>query len=415
MNILMANANWFPSGGDWTYVSSVCDLYIKNGHNVIPFSMSNSKNFSSEYDKYFVTNINYNELNQNKSLPNILKALYKSIYSKEAIIKLNNLLDEHHIDIAQLNNIHNIHTPAIIPVFKKRNIPVVWRVLDYKILCPNRTFLSNQNICEKCFKTKYYNCFINKCKKNSYSASLLTTIESYYNKLMPYYDMVDYYLFQSEFSRDLFVKYGFDIKKTAIIENPYDLNNHMLQETKTNIVNNPYILYFGRISKEKGIFTLYDAVKKLPNIKLIIIGDGPDLTESINYIKNSFINNIEFVGPLWGKDLEPYIQNCEFVVLPSEWYEPNPYVVLQTFSYGKTIVATAIGGLTNMIENDFNGILCNVKDADNLAIAINELFNNKNKLKFLGINARKTVELKYSPYSYYQKTIDIFTNLINKE
>lgn len=414
MNILMANANWYPSGGDWTYVSSVCDIYKKNGHNIIPFAMLNSRNIPTEYDKYFLTNINYNELNNNKSIHNIFKAIYKSIYSKEAISKLNNLLDENQVDIAQLNNIHNIHTPSIIPVFKKRSIPVVWRILDYKILCPNRTFLSNQTICEKCFKTKYYNCFLNKCKKNSYSASFLTTLESYFNKLMPYYDLVDYFLFQSEFSRDLFVKYGFDVKKTSIIENPYDINDHILQEKKIKDVSNPYILYFGRISKEKGIFTLYDAVKKLPNIHLKIIGDGPDLAESINYIQNYSINNIEFVGPIWGKDLEPYIENCEFVVLPSEWYEPNPYVVLQTFSFGKTIVATAIGGLTNMIENDFNGILCNFKDANNLATAINDLFYNKNKLKFLGINARKTVELKYSPNSYYNKTIDIFTNLINK-
>lgn len=412
MNILIATANWYPSGGDWTYIESICKLYESKGHKIIPFAMSDVRNFKTDYDKYFVNNINYSELNKNKNLRSTLKVLTNSIYSFEAVNKVKLLLKENKIDIAQLNNIHNIHTPAIINQLKKNKIPIVWRVLDYKILCPNRTFLSNDRLCEDCFKSKYYNCFLNKCKKNSYPASLITTIESYFNKMMPYYNDVDIYSFQSEFSRDMFIKYGFDIKKTEVIENPYDCDNIIPNFSSMN--NNKYILYFGRISKEKGLYTLYDAMRIIPDIKLKIVGNGPDFEDSLAYIQLNNISNIEFVGPKWGDDLMPFIKDCEFVVLPSEWYEPNPYVVLQSFAFGKPVVATNIGGLKDMIINNINGILIRPNDSSDLSSSIKELYFDKNKILDLGKSARIMLEIKYNPIKYYNKSIDLYNTLILK-
>jgi glycosyltransferase involved in cell wall biosynthesis len=412
MNILLANASWYPSGGDWTYIESICKLYESNGHSIIPFAMDDRRNNFNSYNKYFIENINYNELNKHKSFKNSFKVLTSSIYSFDAIKKIKKLLYENPIDIAQLNNIHNIHTPAIISEIKKYKIPIVWRVLDYKIICPNRTFLSNGIVCEACFKSKYYNCLINKCKKNSYSASLITTIESYFNKLMPFYNNVDMYLFQSQFSRDMFIKYGFDIKKTAIIENPYDC---VLPVNDINFLNeNRYILYFGRISKEKGIFTLYDAMKQIPNIKLRVVGDGPELESSISYTLQNNIENIEFLGAKWGDELSPYIKNCEFVVVPSEWYEPNPYVILQSFSYWKPVVATNIGGLKDMVIDNVNGKLVKPNDSNDLSNSIIDLFYNKEKIIDLGKNARNLLETKYNSKNYYKKSMELFDILLKK-
>ncbi len=412
MNILIATANWYPSGGDWTYVESICKIYENNGHNIIPFAMSDDRNFKTKYEKYFINNINYNDLNKNKNIKSVIKVLSSSIYSCDAVNKINLLLEENRIDIAQLNNIHNVHTPAIIKPLKKNRIPIVWRVLDYKILCPNRTFLSNDKICEECFKSNYYNCFLNKCKKNSYSASFVTAIESYFNKIMPYYKDVDMYTFQSEFSRDLFVKYGFDIKKTKIIENPFDSENIYTDNISEN--EDRFILYFGRISKEKGLFTLYDAMKNIPKIKLKIVGNGPDLQASLEYAKTNNISNIEFVGAKWGKELLPYIKQCDFVVVPSEWYEPNPYVVLQSFSFSKPVVATNIGGLKDMIHNNINGLLVNYKDSIDLSAKINQLYNDKESILHFGKNAKVLLESKYNPINYYKTSIQLFNNLINK-
>lgn len=410
MNILVANWTWFPSGGDWTYIESICKLYESKGHKIIPFSVNNSRNFHSEYNNFFINSVEYNKMYDKLSISSAINTIQKSVYSFEAKKKLQLLLKETKVDVAQLHNISSYHTPSIIPVLNNAKIPIVWRILDYRLICPNSTFLSNGKICEKCYKHKYYNCITNKCKKNSVLASTLFAIESYSFYLGQYKNLVDIFLFQSEFTRDMFVKYGFDIKKTKIIENSFDYSN-----INPNYKGEEYILYFGRISQEKGIKTLIDSMKQLPNIKLKIVGDGPEYKNYVNYVNSSGLNNISFLGPLWGKDLEPIISNCEFVIVPSEWYEPSPYVVLQSFAYGKPVIASKIGGLQDLIVNDINGILFNYGDTKCLASTINLLMNNKSHIREMGINARKILEQKYNSERYYNDSIDVFSNLIQSK
>jgi len=409
MNLLMVNATWYPSGGDWTYIDSICRIYEQNGIKIIPFAMKHERNFETPYSKYFVENVDYKELNKDKSLKNGLRVLTKSIFSIEAQKKLELLLSENDVNIVQLNNIHNVQTPSIIPVLKKKKIPIVWRVLDYKLICPNRTFLSNDTICESCFKTKYYNCTLKKCKKQSVLASMVASLESYVYSLLPYYNQVDQYLFQSEFTRDQFIKYGFDPAKAAIIENPYDA-----VAVDPNYSGNNYILYFGRISSEKGMTTLYEAMRLIPDIKLKIIGDGTALEEGINYVRDLGINNIEFLGPMWGKELEVVLSACDFVVLPSEWYDPSPYVVLQSYSFGKPVIATRIGGLQDMIIHDKTGKLVEIKNSKDLSSSISTLFNDKQMISEFGKNARALLLEKYSTNRYFDFTKSIFDKLLTK-
>jgi len=409
MNILVANWTWYPSGGDWTYIESICKLYESKGHNIIPFSLNNEKNFVTNYDKYFLDEINYKIFYNKINLTKGIKSAIKSIYSFEAKEKLKLLLSDNKVDIAQLNNISNYQTPSIIPVLKDFKIPIVWRILDYRLICPNSTFLSKDKICENCYNHKYYNCILKKCKKNSLLASALLAIESYAYYVMPLYKDVDMFLFQSEFTRDMFVKYGFDIKKTQIIENPYDCTNVQPKYEGEN-----YILYFGRISKEKGILTLIKAMKEIPNVNLKVVGDGPEYDYYLNYIVENSIKNISFLGPKWNEELKPIIEDCEFVIVPSEWYEPSPYVVLQSFSYGKPVVCANMGGLNDLIVNNTNGLIFKAGDEFNLSKTIINLLKDKQLISKMGKNARIILENKYSPEKYYDNTMQVFTNLINK-
>jgi glycosyltransferase involved in cell wall biosynthesis len=408
MNILVANWTWFQSGGDWTYIDSICKLYESRGHNIIPFSVKNENNFKTPFDKYFLTGIDYKVYYNKLTLKTGFNLLLKTIYSTEAKEKLKLLISENKVDIAQLNNINDYHTPSIIPVLKKAKIPVVWRILDFKLICPNNTFLSHGKVCESCYKHKYYNCILKKCKKSSLLASTLMAMESYFYYLMPNYRMVDMFLFQSEFTRDMFVKYGFDIGKTHIIENPFNY-----QDIKPKYSGAKYILYFGRISAEKGILTLLKAMKSLPEIELKIVGNGPEYDSYVDFISQNFMSNVSFLGPKWNKDLEPYIENCEFVIVPSEWYEPSPYVVLQAFSYGKPVVASNIGGLKDLVIDKTTGSLFKVGDEDSLANSILYLYNDKELIREMGENSRLQVEIKNNPDRYYTDTMSIFNKLIN--
>jgi glycosyltransferase involved in cell wall biosynthesis len=215
------------------------------------------------------------------------------------------------------------------------------------------------------------------------------------------------FLFQSEFTRDMFVKFGFDVKKTHIIENSYDCT-----EIQPNYKGDNYILYFGRISKEKGIQTLLKAMILLPGIHLKIVGNGPELEIYEKYAIENSLTNVSFLGPKWGEELDPIIKNCEFVIVPSEWYDPSPYVVLQSFAHGKPVLASNIGGLKDLIINNENGLLFTPGDSNNLSETICNLLLDKKSIQMMGENARKILEFKNNPERYYEDTMNVFTNLI---
>jgi glycosyltransferase involved in cell wall biosynthesis len=406
MDILMVNASWYPSGGDWTYLESICKIYSSRGHNIIPFAMKDDRNQSTKYDNFFLENINYSDLNKNKTISNSIKVISRSIYSFEAKRKIEILISENHIDLVQLNNIHNIHTPSIISVLKKKKIPIVWRVLDYKLICPNRTFLSGDTICQKCFSNRYYQCVLNKCKKDSLSASIITAAESYFYNLFPYKNDVDAFMFQNEFMKELFIQYGFDKNKCHVIENPYDCSLDIPQYE-----GNDYILYFGRLSNEKGIMTLLDSMKKLQDIKLKIVGNGPILEDALRFVECNRLENVEFLGAKYGEDLDSILKDALFTVVPSEWLEPSPYVVLQSYAHGKPVLANDIGGLTNLVKDGITGMLSKMKDIDSLTYCIRSMYDDRENTRSMGINARQLVESLYNPERYYTSTMKLFNSL----
>ena len=173
MKILVVNWSWYPTGGDWTYISNVQKLYEKHGHEIIPFSTINEKNVATTPPAYFINSPDYKQLNKKKNLFNGLKVVKNSIVSFEALKKMDQVLAENDIKIAHLHNIHHYITPAIIWKLKKAGVKVIWSLHDYKIICPESLFISNGKICEKCIKGSFFHCALNKCKKNSLSASIL--------------------------------------------------------------------------------------------------------------------------------------------------------------------------------------------------------------------------------------------------
>jgi glycosyltransferase involved in cell wall biosynthesis len=407
MNILMVNWSWYPTGGDWTYIDSVKKIYEAAGHKIIPFSMQNSSNIPNDYESYFIKNIDYNALNKNKSLINGFNTLIKATYSFEAKRKIKKMLDDYSIDIVQLNNITNSITPSIIPVIKEKGIPIVWRVLDYRLICPNAYLFTQGEVCEACINHKYYNCIKNKCKKKSILASSVAALCSYFYSIVPYYKFIDVFSFQSEFTRDMFIKFGFDKSRTSIIENPYDCTL-----IAPEYHNQGYFLYFGRIERVKGIYTILDAMKKIPEIKIKIVGDGSEKAQAEEYAQKLNLKNVEFLGSKWGHELIPILQNSKAVLVPSEWHEPSPYVVLQAFSYGKPVIASRMGGLNDLMVDNKNGLVFESTNVQQLCEKIETLENNDGLVKSLGMAARKHLENVHNPSRYYDFTIDLFTDLI---
>jgi len=398
MKILQINKFYYLKGGSERYFFDLSEILKKNGHKIIPFSMQDDNNLPSKYAKYFIKKVDLNKFN--------LINIFKFFYNYDVVKRLKKLIKDEKPDIAHLHNIAHQLSPAIIKILKKYNIPIVQTLHDYKLICPNaKLFAHNQN-CEKCRGGKYYNCLKSKCIKNSYLKSFMGMLEAYlWNRLIKIYDLVDVFIAPSKFMRDKCVDFGIPPEKIKIVYNFYDAPAGSKIATENM---EKYILYYGRLSKEKGVDVLLEAMRGVRSeIKLKIVGAGREykyLEKQIN--KFNLQDRVSLLGPKYGNDLQIIINQAIAVILPSLWQENMPYCLLEPMAIGKTMIVSRVGGITEIIKDKENGFSFEAGDFQALAKIINCL--EKFDQTKIGESAKETIK-KLNSKNHYQEILKIYT------
>ncbi len=415
MKVLLVNNFYYNRGGDCTYLFSLKKVLEEKGHKVVVFSMHHPLNFESEYSKYFVGYINYVEEVKRKGLFSGIKVLSRTVYSVEAKRNLERLIEKEKPDVAHLQNIHHHITPSIFYPLKKHNIPIVWTLHDYTIICPNTSFLSRGKICEKCKKIKYFWPPIIRCKKSSFLASTVAVIENMTHRLMRVYDLVDVFIAPSKFLKNKFIEYGFKENKLLCLNYSVDID-----QGDNNIVPENYYLYVGRISEEKGIKTLIDAAVKASergdtgNLK--IVGDGPLKEAMVSYANSKDKGKtIEFLGHKSHDEVIELIKSSRFVVVPSEWYENFPFSILEAFACGKPVIGSRIGDIPELVKENETGLTFEMGDSDDLSSKIEYLENHPDRAIEIGTNAGVFVRQELDAKTHYHKLMEVYQKILDQK
>ncbi|MFH1597742.1 MAG: glycosyltransferase family 4 protein [Patescibacteria group bacterium] len=401
MKILLINKFYFLKGGAEGHYFDLKDLLEKNGHQVIPFAMDHPRNLNTPYKKYFVANM---ETTKPKINLGIFREAIRIIWNLEAKRKIKKLIDQEKPDIAHIHNIYHQISPSILKVLREQGIPVVMTVHDFKLICPNYCLLANSNICERCQGGKYYNCFLQKCHKNSRLKSLVVTAEMYIHKLMKVYEKnIDLFIVPSKFFKDKLVAFGQSDNQMSVLPNFIEA-----EKFKPSGQYDDYAVYLGRLSVEKGVYDLLRAwVKVNPNLKLKVVGAGPEEEKLIQLRDKLQLDNVEFTGFKTGQDLANIMRNCLFTVVPSICYENCPLSLLESMAYGKAVIGSRLGGIPEIINHKY-GELFKERDPEDISQQINYLFQNQDYVIQLGQAARQMVEQKFDPQKYYQELIKIY-------
>ena len=406
MKILLINKFLYPKGGDAIVVLATGKLLSEKGHRVFFWGMGHPMNPEYPYSEYFVDNIEYEgRLSQKQKMSNALKILY----SFEAKKKIKKLLVQESFDIIHLHNFAHQISPSILDVFKKHNIPVVMTMHDYKLVCPSYSMLQDGKPCERCKGGRYYWCFLRKCTKNSHLKSLVNTVEMYlHHRIMHIYDSIDVFISPSKFLKEKLKEMGFKHKIGYLPNFIYPGEFTPQYENKERS-----ICYLGRLSYEKGIPTLIEAMRG-SDIKLKIIGDGPLRERLWAKSKSEKVNNVEFLGYKTGEELKNEIRNSMAVVLPSEWYENNPRTVLEAFALGKPVIGARIGGIPELVKDGETGYTFEAGNVEDLRSKILMLTMSPNKIIHMGKNARRFVEEYFNSEKHYQELMKIYQMAIEK-
>jgi len=271
LKILMVHKYHYFRGGDSTYMFNLSALLKENGHRVAHFSMNHPRNLESLYSEYFTEEIDFPRLLENITLSSAWKVMSRSVYNREASKKIAALAGDFRPDVAHFHNIHGHLTTSIIEPLRDRGIPIAWTLHDYRLVCPNTSFLCRGEICERCLPGKFYKVLVHRCKKGSAAASLAAMIASYYERMSGATEKISRFIAPSAFMKKKLVEGGIDPERISRVPNFVDIERFQPGGEEED-----YFLYFGRLSAEKGLDLLIEAASLLDGGRLVIAGEGPE-------------------------------------------------------------------------------------------------------------------------------------------
>jgi glycosyltransferase involved in cell wall biosynthesis len=394
MRVLQVNKFFYGKGGTERYFFSVSRALERRGHAVVHFSMRHPDNLASPYSDYFVSPREYS--NRGGKFDDIPAGL-SFIRSREAARNIARLVEKTRPDVAHLHNIYHQITPSILPVLRGAGIPVVMTLHDHKLICPNYSLFDGNGYCYRCRGGRFHRAAATRCNEGSFARSFLLSIEAYWQRLTRVYDGVRFFISPSRYLRDMFVAEGYSPDRVVYLppfvageEAAADGGGGAVSAAVSGDLPDRFILYFGRLGSEKGLFTLLDAVSCLEQVPLVVCGDGP-LRESLQvHAAKAAPGRVRFSGHLGASDLEAVIRRAAAVVLPSIAAENAPYTVLEAMAAGVPVIVSKAGGLPELAEAG-GGLVFSAGSAGELAERIREVWANPELAKEMGGKGRRFV------------------------
>ena len=380
IRILICHNTYQQKGGEDTVVKAEKRLLEDNGHEVQLYLVSNDQ-INNWKDK--------------------LKAGLNVSYSVKEKFKLKTFLQQNPVDIVHFHNTFPLLTPSVYEACNELGIPCVQTLHNYRLLCASALLLRNGNLCEKCVVGSPYHAVLHQCYRSSRVQSFASArMISVHRRENTWNNKVDRFIALTQFAKNKFIEAGFESKKISV--KPNFSSNILFNKTPSR---KPYVLYVGRLSKEKGVEVLVESFNAL-SIPLKIVGEG-DLASQLKAQAN---NNIEFLGQLASGKVKVMMENAQFLVFPSQCYEGFPLTIVESFASKLPVVAYNLGAMAEIIESGKNGYLVNSNDE--FKRMIKRLFDDQALCDDLRENAFQDYLHKYSARKNYQQLYSIYHALL---
>jgi glycosyltransferase involved in cell wall biosynthesis len=402
MRILQVNKYFYLRGGSERYFFNVSDLLRRKGHEVYHFSMTHPRNEPSAQAEYFVDHV---DLNAPMNLGDRVGAGLRILYSAEAKRRMQRLIDDVKPDVIHLHNITRQLSPSILDAARNRGVPSVQTMHDVSLVCPAHSFFVNGGPCEACAGGSYYHAASKRCIDGRVSSSVLGAFEAYLHSWLGLYRKISTLIAPSEAIGEKVSTLGW--AKDKVVHLPYfiPLGPDYTSE------NEGYVLYSGRIAREKGLGMVLDAAAELEGVRFVVAGEGEDLEHFKAAARERGISNIEFLGYARGDELEGLLRGAACVVVPSIWFENLPLTILEAFARGKPVVGSDSGGIPEMVKHGETGYVAGRGDTGAFIEAIRLILSDEKRRRKLAGQARDLAGREYSPESHYGRLMSIYEDV----
>lgn len=411
IKILYINGSFDNSSGCAVIAKNTYEIFKNRNFEVAYFTTKGATcERGYKYEKYFPEHFN--------TITKYILNQWRYYYNRTAKSNIEKLLKDFAPDIVHVHSLRqsSMTYSVLAPIIKKR-IPIVMTLHDTFLICPTMKLIKgNGNFCNADCKglNKLY-CILNNCGDTKELSFRWATM-SYVNKITGFDKHIKKFITPSNALRDLMIKYNDDINENNIVTINNFLSNDEIKDIQPNYNNKGYFLYIGRLSKEKGVNYLLQAVKELPKeIELHIVGKGPEEENLKKYAGANNLDNVKFLGFKNRKKIKEEYQNCIATILPCNWFEIFGMTNIESFINGKPVIASNIGGIPEIVENNVNGLLFEPANVEQLKKSILSYWNNPELVVKHGKNAYEIAKEKFTEKNYYNNIKDIYVNILEEQ
>lgn len=365
------------AGGVGRYVVQEEEDLAALGWDVIPFAMADEHARPSPWSRHFPRARDYATARWREGA---LGDALSLLWNREAAARLDDLVREARPQVAHIHNIYHHLTPSILGVLRRHRIPAAMTLHDLRLLCPAIHMLRDDKPCEQCKGGRFHHAVAGRCVKESRAASLLAAVETAHQRWRGLYPAaVDLFLCPSRFYAAKYAEWGFPADRLRHLPNFVDLE-FWHPDRLPGGAGRDAVVYFGRISKEKGLRVVLDAwalwekewaagaAGQPP--ELLIAGEGPCLENMKARLAMLKLKRARALGPLDIDGLRAVLARAHCSVIPSRWYENAPMAALESLAAGVPVVGSAIGGLPELIEPGRTGETARPDDPADLLAAV---------------------------------------------
>jgi glycosyltransferase involved in cell wall biosynthesis len=383
MKVLVVHNHYQKPGGEDVVFQSETNMLTSHGHDVILHATSND-----DVDNH-----------------NALSLAAKTIWNRTARRQVREIIHRTRPDLMHVHNTFPLLSPSIYSAAHDEKIPVVQTLHNFRLLCPSAVLRRDGKVCEDCVGTLtrwpgvVHACYRGDRGATAVIAAMLTT----HALIGTWREKVDRFIALSDFDKEKFVEGGYPIEK--IVVKP----NFLSEDPGVRSGRGNYALFVGRLSPEKGLNTLREAMRRMPSPpRLKIAGQGPSMPADPTGDPHT-----EYLGHQTRPQVFDLLAGASMLIMPSEWYEGCPLVIIEAFARGVPVIASRLGTMAEMIEDGVTGLLFAPLDPDALATAMAWAGDHPDEMQAMATRAREQFDRKYSPAQNYARLLEIYNGVLS--
>lgn len=379
MRILIAHNAYQHRGGEDSVVEDEIALLRVNGH---------------EVETYFRNNHEVDDMSR-------IDAARQTLWSARTVDDLLGLIEKFRPDIVHAHNTFPLISPSLYWAAGRAGVPVVQTLHNFRLSCLNALFLREGRVCEDCLGRVPWRGVVRRCYRDSGTTSaVLAGMLVLHRALGTYRNKVARYIALNAFCRNKFIEAGLPAERIVIKPNFVDFPGPQPTTRKG-------LLFVGRLSAEKGIATLAEAMALLPDARLRVAGDGPERH------RLEEVSGIERLGSVAPEQVRCEMSGATALVIPSVWYENFPRTLVEALACGLPVIASRIGALGELVRDQETGLLFESGNARDLAEKMRWALAHPLQMSEMGKKARIQYEAEFTAKANYERLLEIYTSILN--